>query len=224
MIWLAATLLASLAGLWFAWSRGLKLPALVLVAVAFSLVFLLGRRIEGARDVEWQELARRVQGTFQRDPGAGLLARFGAPAPWTAWAADGELQCPRAIVAADAHEPFALLQVRYSVRQRRGEEQPDAWYEVSVAAVRIPGGRATGSLAQVPAGADHVAAHNGEWLFLWKRGPLGAGEPPRPGELADLLQRAAAALKLLSPAAPPAPPAPPAAPAGPAPASPRTPP
>ena len=168
----------------------MKWLGLLLVVLALAVVFVLGRRIEGARDSDWQGLAARLGAEFQGQPGAALLSQFGTGAPWMAWASDGELQCPRAIQGRDAAGPFALLQVRYSVRQRRGEEQPDAWYEVSVATVRLAQARTGAAPAPVATEPGYEAVHNGEWLFLWKKGRLGAGESLQPEQLPELLERA----------------------------------
>src|SRR4051812_35845084 len=111
MLWLLPAVLGALFAAWTAWSRGLQLPALLLLALAFVLVFALGRRIESGRDTDWQQAALQVHGQFRPALSPADLAGFGA-APWTAWAADGELQFPRAIDGRAAQPPFALLQVR----------------------------------------------------------------------------------------------------------------
>jgi hypothetical protein len=162
----------------------------LLVALAFALVFAIGRRIEAGRDTDWQQAALRVKGNFRRALSPDDLAAFG-PAPWTTWAADGELQFPRAIDGRAAQPPFALLQVRYSMRERRGEEHPDSWYEVSVAAVAMPQGGPAHALVAIGDGA-HAGAHNGRTLFLWQKGGPGAGASLPAAALPDLLQHARA--------------------------------
>ena len=170
--------------------RELPPPAFLLLALAIAVAFVIGKRIEGGRDADWLEAARRVQGGF-RSPASGAdLAAFGT-APWMAWAADGELQFPRAIDGRGAQPPFALLQVRYSVRQRRGEEHPDAWYEVTVAAVAMPQGTPAQGLVPITDG-DYVGARNGQAVFLWKKGGPGAGASLPAAALPALLQHARA--------------------------------
>jgi hypothetical protein len=168
--------------------RDLPAPAFLLIAFAIAAAFVIGKRIEGGRDSDWQEAARRVQGSFRSAVPAQDLAAFGL-APWTRWAADGELQFPRAIDGRHTRPPFSVLQVRYSVRERRGEEHPDSWYEVSVAAVAMPQGTATRELVPVADG-EYAGAHNGQTLFLWKKGSPGAGASLPATELPELLQRA----------------------------------
>jgi hypothetical protein len=86
--------------------------------------------------------------------------------------------------------PYALVQVRYSVRQRRGEEQPDAWYEVTVAAIHRAEGAAAAALAPAPAPDGYAAMQNARSLFLWKKGSPGAGASLRAAELPALLDAA----------------------------------
>ncbi|MBL0392039.1 hypothetical protein JJ685_12935 [Ramlibacter monticola] len=189
MPWLVALLLALLLGSWAAWSRGLQAVAAVLAVAAFALAFVVGRRIEAQRDADWAAAARAVQGTF-RAGDAGYCAGFGRPAPWDAWARDGELQCTRVIDGAGASPPFALVQIRYSVRESRGEEHPDSWYEVTVAVVRRPGAAGLPQLQDVPAPAGHAAVHNGQSVFVWKKANRGAGASLTADELPALLDTA----------------------------------
>ncbi|MBC5781523.1 hypothetical protein H8N03_01120 [Ramlibacter sp. USB13] len=168
--------------------RGVLWLGVVLAVAVFALVFVLGRGIESRRDAAWQQAAERLQGTFRSGTSCAELERFGTPAPWAEWASDGELQCLRAIHGAAGGEPWALVQVRYSVRQRRGEEQPDAWYEVTVAALRRPG--AAEGLSPVPAPEGHVAVRNAHSLFVWKKGSPGAGASLDASDLPQLLQAA----------------------------------
>lgn len=209
MILLLSALAASLLGLWFAWSRDLNAPAIALTVVVFALVFVIGRRIEAGRDDAWQQAAERVQGSFRPAPGAALLASFG-PAPWTAWAQAGELQCVRAIEAPDADPPFALLQVRYPVGEPRGEAQPETWREATVAAVRISQGAPAAALTPVAVADGSAGAHNGAWGFVWRKGTQDAGASVDANELPALLEEARRALRPLSLSAP----GPRAAPAG----------
>src|SRR4051812_34027127 len=137
MPWLVPAVFASFAAAVFLWSRGLRVAAVILGVAGFGLLFFVGRGIESGRDAEWREVAARLHGSFRRGPSCAGLERFGAPAPWTEWAADGELQCTRAIEGEDAGGAWALVQIRYSVRERRGEEHPDSWYEVTVAVMRL---------------------------------------------------------------------------------------
>jgi len=188
MLWLIPAVLGSLFAAWTAWSRGLQVPAFLLLALAFALVFALGRRIESGRDKDWQDAAAQVHGNFRAALPPADLAGFGA-APWTAWAADGELQFPRAIDGRAAQPPFTLLQVRYSVRERRGEEHPDSWYEVTVAAVPLRHATAPHALVPIDDG-DHAGAQNGQTLFLWKKGSPGAGASLPAAALPGLLQHA----------------------------------
>jgi hypothetical protein len=190
MLWLVPALVASLVGVWITWTRGLQAPAAILLVVSFALVFVLGRRIEAGQDTEWQDAAAQVGGTFRSAPPLHALDRFGLLAPWNQWARDGELQCTRAVDGIAATPPFALLQIRYSVRERRGEEQPDSWYEVTVAAVRLPHGDPADRLQPVPAPAGWIAMQNGQSLFLWKKGSPGAGATIPGSELPALLQQA----------------------------------
>ena len=157
---------------------GVVVPGLLLAAAGFALVFVFGRNIESRRDAAWQDAAARLQGTFRSKPACSELDRFGTPAPWAQWASDGELQCLRVIEGSD----WALVQVRYSVRERRGEEHPDSWYEVTVAAVRRT------AAAAAPEG--YLTMQNGTSLFLWKKGPRGAGASLEAGELPALLEQA----------------------------------
>jgi hypothetical protein len=164
-------------------------PAGLLVVVGFGLLFILGRGIERGRDAQWKEAAARLQGTFRRGPACAGLAPFGA-APWDEWSRDGELQCPRAIEGSVDGLPYALVQVRYSVRERRGEEHPDSWYEVTVAAVRRTGNVAAGPLVAMAAPNGHQAMQNGRSVFLWKQGSPGAGASLDAAELPALLEQA----------------------------------
>ena len=59
----------------------------------------------------------------------------------------------------------------------------------------MPQGRAAAGLVPVPADAAHMAVHNGEWLFLWKKGAPGAGESLKPAELPALLECARGLLR-----------------------------
>jgi len=170
--------------------RDLPVPAILLLVAAIALAFVVGKRIEGRRDAGWEEAAGALQGRFRGPLATSDLAAFG-PAPWGTWAADGELQCPRAIEGRDAQAPFSLLQVRYSVRERRGEEHPDSWYEVSVAAVPLARGTPAGELLPLADG-DYAGARNGRTLFLWKKGRPGAGASLPAAELPQLLQHARA--------------------------------
>jgi hypothetical protein len=187
MPWLLPVVLACLVGGVILWTRGMQVPGAALVVAGFALVFILGRSIEAGRDQEWQEAAARLQGTFRREPPCTDLDRFGAPAPWSDWASDGELRCLRSIEGVVAGVPYALVQVRYSVRQRRGEEQPDAWYEVTVAAIHRAEGAAAAALAPAPAPDGYAAMQNARSLFLWKNGSPGAGASLHAAELPALL-------------------------------------
>jgi hypothetical protein len=190
MLWLVALLLVLLLGSWAAWLRGLHAAAALLLVPVFVLAFVVGRRIEARRDADWASAATAVQGTTRAaDP--AYCASFGRPAPWDEWARDGALQCSRAIEGRAANPPFALLQIRYSVRDGRGEEHPDSWYDVSVAVVRpAPAAPTAGSLRPVPAGNGYAAAHNGESLFVWKKARRGAGASLGASELPALLEEA----------------------------------
>ncbi|NNU43792.1 hypothetical protein [Ramlibacter montanisoli] len=137
-----------------------------------------------------EEAAARLQGTFHGVRPCAELDRFGAPAPWHEWARDGELQCLRSIEGTIDGMPHALVQLRYSVRQRRGEEQPDAWYEVTVAALQRPGGAAGAALVPLAAAEGYQAMQNGRALFLWKKGSPGAGASLDAAELPSLLEQA----------------------------------
>lgn len=190
MPWLLPAVLVCLAVGLFLWSRGMQLPGGVFVVAGFALLFMLGRSIETGRDQAWEEAAARLQGTFLGERPCTDLDRFGAPAPWTAWASDGELQCLRTIEGRVAGLPYALVQVRYSVRQRRGEEQPDAWYEVTVAALQRAAGAAGGALLPVAAPDGYAGMQNGRALFLWKKGSPGAGASIAAAELPALLEQA----------------------------------
>ena len=191
---------------------------LLLFAVIAVLVFLLGRRLEGGRDADWQAAARSVQGEFRSGAEAARLpAAFGPLAPWHEWARTGQLQCPRAVEAANAW----LLDVRYSVREARGEASPEVWHEQAMAVLPLPG-RAPGPALVPVAGDDaYAAVHDGAHLFVWKKPPPGAGARPKAADLEALLQEARARLTRLSPALPAGSGA---RPAGPAPVPPRTPP
>jgi hypothetical protein len=190
MLWLLPIVVACLAGGVFLWTRGVQVPGVLLLLVAFALVFVLGRSIESRRDKGWQEAAARLQGAFQAERPCTALEGFGAPAPWSEWSRDGELRCLRSIEGHVDGVPYALVQIRYSVRERRGEEHPDSWYEVTVAAVQRVGGTGAGALVAVPAPAGHAAMHNGRSLFLWKKGSPGVGASLDPGELPALLEQA----------------------------------
>ena len=190
MLWLLPVVIACLAGGWFLWTRGMQVPGALLVFAAFALVFALGRSIETGRDKAWQDTAERLKGNFRAGRPCTDLDRFGAPAPWSAWSSDGELQCLRAIEGDVEGVPYALVQIRYSVRERRGEEHPDSWYEVTVAAVHLRGGTAAGALAPVAAPNGYVGMQNGRSLFLWKKGSPGAGASLDAAELPTLLEQA----------------------------------
>lgn len=190
MLWLLPVVIACLAGGWALWTRGMQLPGALLVVAAFALVFVLGRSIETGRDQAWQQAAARLQGTFRAGRPCTALERFGAPAPWSEWSSDGELQCLRSIEGDVDGVPYALVQIRYSVRERRGEEHPDSWYEVTVAAMHRRGGAAAGALLPVAAPDGYVGMQNGRSLFLWKRGSPGAGASLDAAELSTLLEQA----------------------------------
>ena len=162
--------------------RELLFPGILLAAAGFALVFYFGRGIEARRDAAWRDTAARLQGTFRSGPSCSGLERFGTPTPWAQWSSDGELQCLRVIEGSDAAGPWALVQVRYSVRERRGEEHPDTWHEVTVAALRRP------TAAAAPDG--YVAMQNGQSLFLWKKSKVGAGASLDAEELPALLEQA----------------------------------
>lgn len=190
MLWLLPVVIACLAGGWALWTRGMQLPGALLVVAAFALVFVLGRSIETGRDQAWQQAAARLQGTFRAGRPCTALERFGAPAPWSEWSSDGELQCLRSIEGDVDGVPYALVQIRYSVRERRGEEHPDSWYEVTVAAMHRRGGAAAGALLPVAAPDGYVGMQNGRSLFLWKKGSPGAGASLDAAELSTLLEQA----------------------------------
>lgn len=168
----------------------MQLPGAVLVVAGFALVFMLGRSIEAGRDEAWQKAAARLQGTFRGERPCTDLARFGAPAPWSEWSRDGELRCLRAIEGGVDGVPYALVQIRYSVRERRGEEHPDSWYEVTVAAVHRPAGADSGALIPVAAPNGYAGMQNGRSLFLWKKGSPGVGASLDAAELPTLLEQA----------------------------------
>jgi len=170
--------------------RGLLVPGVLLAGAGLALVVVFGRGIERRLDAAWQEAAERLHGTFHGGRACSELDRFGAPTPWEQWANDGELRCLRVIEGSDGGLPWALVQVRYSVRQRRGEEQPDSWYEVTVAALRRRGSTAPPALVSAPASDGHVAVQNGQSVFVWKKGSPGAGASLKPGELPMLLEEA----------------------------------
>lgn len=190
MLWLGLGFAAALIGGLYLFARDLRAPAILLVAIAFGLALLLGRRLEARSDAAWQEAATRLQASFRPAPGVPYLATFGQPAPWDEWARYGQLQCLRAVDGSTADPPFALLHVRYSVRESRGETEGEDWYELAVAVVRLPPGEATGRLVPVNAPGEYVAVHNGASLFLWKKGDRGAGALVAPAELPQLLQQA----------------------------------
>lgn len=190
MLWLLPVVIACLAGGWALWTRGMQLPGALLVVAAFALEFVLGRSIETGRDQAWQQAAARLQGTFRAGRPCTALERFGAPAPWSEWSSDGELQCLRSIEGDVDGVPYALVQIRYSVRERRGEEHPDSWYEVTVAAMHRRGGAAAGALLPVAAPDGYVGMQNGRSQFLWKKGSPGAGASLDAAELSTLLEQA----------------------------------
>ena len=161
----------------------------LLAAAGVALVFVLGRGIEKRRDAGWQDVAERLHGTFRSAPACSELDRFGSPAPWAQWASDGELRCLRTIEGNDGGA-WALVQVRYSVRERRGEEHPDTWYEVTVAAVRRASATAPHALVAAAAPDGHLALQNGTSVFLWKKGSPGAGASLDAGEMPALLEEA----------------------------------
>jgi hypothetical protein len=189
MLWLAALLLVVVLAAGSAWIRGLHTLAALMVVPLFLLLFLVGRRIEAQRDADWSAAAGALHGTL-RTGAAGDCAGFGRPAPWDEWARDGQLQCPRIIDGRSADPPFALVQVRYSVRESRGEEHPDSWYEVTVAVLPFARAAPLGRLEPVGAGPAYSAAHNGQWLFLWKKDSRGAGASLAPRDLPALLDEA----------------------------------
>ena len=190
MVWLVPLVFACAVGAAFLWWRGFRVAGALLGLAGAGLLFVVGRGIETGRDAEWRQVAALLQGSFRRGPSCAEMDAFGTPAPWHEWARDGELQCVRAIHGDDAGVPWALVQIRYSVRERRGEEQPDSWYEVSVAVarLRVPGPSRNLEPVAVPDG--YSAARNGQSLFLWKKGSRGAGAPVAPAELPLLLEQA----------------------------------
>jgi hypothetical protein len=190
MLWLIAAVIACFGSALVLWNRGMQAPAALCVAAGFVLLFMLGRGIERAADAQWQEAAARLQGAFRRGPSCADLDQFGTPAPWVEWSSDGELQCRRAIHGKADGVPYALVQIRYSVRERRGEEHPDTWYEVTVAALRRPGGNAAGPLTSLAVPEGYAGMQNGRSLFLWKQGSPGAGASLKAAELPALLDEA----------------------------------
>jgi hypothetical protein len=190
MPWLVPAVFASFAAAVFLWTRGLRVPAAMLGIASIALLFIVGRGIESGRDAGWREVAARLHGSFRPGPACAGLDRFGTPAPWTEWSRDGELQCTRAIDGEDAGVAWALVQIRYSVRERRGEEHPDSWYEVTVAVMRLRAVARSRNLVPVAAPDGYGAMQNGESLFLWKKGPPGAGASVIPAELPALLELA----------------------------------
>jgi len=189
MSWLIPAVLTCLAAGLVLWNRGLQVPGALVLGAGFALLFVLGRGLESNRDSAWQEAAARLRGTFRSGPGCAGLDRFGG-APWKEWASDGELQCSRVIEGEVDGVPYALVQVRYSVRERRGEEHPDSWYEVTVAVVARPGAAAAGPLSPVRTREGYAGVQNGRALFLWKQGSPGAGASLPAGDLPGLLEEA----------------------------------
>jgi hypothetical protein len=187
--WLIAAFAGCALAGWYAWSHGMQLLTVVLLALSLGLLVLAGRRIEAARAAEWEQAASLVQGSYRGAQTLAFLGTFGSDAPWTAWASDGELQCPHAIDGSAAQPPFWLLDIRYSVRERRGEEHPDSWYEVAVAVLRVADA-AAGPLQTVDAGSEYAAASNGAYLFVTRKGPRGAGQALEGKDLPSLLQEA----------------------------------
>lgn len=170
--------------------RGVLVSGVLLAGASVALVFVLGRGIEKRRDAAWQDVAESLHGTFRSGPACSELDRFGTPAPWAQWSKDGELRCLRVIEGNDGEAPWALVQVRYSVRELRGEEHPDTWYEVTVAALRRPASTAPAALVAAPAPAGHVAVLNGQSLFVWRKGTPGVGASVSARELPMLLEQA----------------------------------
>ena len=187
--WLIPASAVSLLACGAAWAKGPRPLALALTVATFVLLFLLGRQIEGDRDARWDAVAGELRGQLLAPPEPGWLAGFGPGAPWNAWASDGELQCRRAIDGTSGTAPFALLHIRYSQRERRGEEHPDTWYDVSVAAVRLSA-PADARPQAVAASPGYEAVRSGQWLFAWKKGRIGAGEALAASELPALLAEA----------------------------------
>ena len=190
MPWLVPAVFACFAAAVFLWSRGLRIPAAVLALAGAALLVFVGRGIESGRDAGWQDAAARLKGSFRSGPSCADLARFGVPAPWTEWSRDGELQCPRAIHGEDGGVPWAVVQVRYSVRESRGEEHPDSWYEVTVAVVRLRVPGPARELVAVPAPEGYAAMHNGQSLFVWQKGSPGAGASLDAAKIPALLEQA----------------------------------
>jgi hypothetical protein len=171
--------------------RLVPVSGVLLAAAGFALVFILGRRVETRRDAAWQEVATRLRGTFRAGSSCSELDQFGAPAPWAQWSSDGELRCLRVIEGKEGGGPWALVQVRYSMRERRGEEHPDSWYEVTVAVLRRSAAAVAAS-ALVPAAAPegYIAMQNGVSFFVWRKGTPGAGASLGAEELPALLEQA----------------------------------
>jgi hypothetical protein len=199
--WLLPAFIVAALACWYAWSHGMPLVGGVLVAVSVVLLVMLGKRIEADRAADWARAAAAVQGSYRGAQPASFLAPFGSSAPWAAWASDGELQCPHAIDGSAQRPPFWLLQIRYSVRERRGEEHPDSWYDVAVAVLRIAE-VAPGPLQPLPGGGEYQATSNGAYLFVTKKGPRGAGQPLDGTQLPALLQHARGVLARLPATAP----------------------
>jgi hypothetical protein len=199
--WLLPAFIGTALACWYAWSHGMQVLGGVLVVAGIVLVLLLGRRLEADRAADWERAAAVVQGSYRAAQPAAFLASFGGSAPWHAWASDGELQCPHAIDGSAQRPAFWLLQVRYSVRERRGEEHPDTWYDVAVAVLRMTDAP-PGALQAVEAGGEYQAASNGAYLFVTKKGPRGAGQPLDGQQLPALLQHARGVLARLAPTRP----------------------
>lgn len=197
MPWLVLALAAALAGGWYTFTHRMQPLAFVLVAVALGLAFVVGRRIEGNRDADWQQAATRLHAGFRAEPGAEMLGAFGQPTPWDAWARDGAPQCVRALDGRSASPPFAILHVRYPVREARGEDSPEQWRDAAVAVVRLRKPRRGGALLPLEAGTAYEAAHNGEFVFAWKKPAAGADEVPQGSDLPELLQQAQQAAQRL---------------------------
>jgi len=198
MPWLVLALAAALVGAWYAFTHRMQPVALLLLPLAFGLVFVIGRRIEAGRDADWRQAARQLHASFLAEPQAqAMLRAFGRPAPWDDWAGDGPPRCPRAVDGRAADPPFAVLHVRYPVREARGEEQPEHWREVALAVVRLARPRPPGALVRADAGAGYEAEHNGEFVFVWRTAGPGTGEVPTGPELAQLLQQARQAAQRL---------------------------
>jgi len=170
--------------------RRALVPGILLAGASLAVVFVLGRGIEQRRDAAWQDAAERLHGTFRSRPACSELDRFGTPAPWAQWSNDGELHCLRVIESVEGRAPWALVQVRYSVRERRGEEHPDTWYEVTVAALRRPAPTAPAAMVSAPAPDGYAAVQNGQSLFVWRKGTPGVGASLKASELPMLLEEA----------------------------------